>query len=116
MHLPLDGEDDFAVPEAWLQDLNPGPEEMLNTSENRQRVWRALQQLTPTQRTAIIMRYFLDMKNKEVARELDQSLPSIKWAVHSAKEKLKALLQPENPGDSQLPPGSNEGSGSGGES
>ena len=116
MHLPLDGEDDFAVPEAWLQDLNPGPEEMLNTSENRQRVWRALQQLTPTQRTAIIMRYFLDMKNKEVARELDQSLPSIKWAVHSAKEKLKALLQPENPGDSQLPPGSNEGSGSGRES
>jgi RNA polymerase sigma-70 factor (ECF subfamily) len=115
-HLPLDGGDDFDVPEAWLQDLNPGPEEMLDTSENRQRVWRALQQLTPNQRTAIIMRYFLDMKNKEVARELDRSLPSVKWAVHSAKESLKALLQPENPGESQLPPGSNEGSGSGGES
>lgn len=113
-HLPLDGGDDFDVPDVWLQDLNPGPEEMLDTSENRRRVWRALQELTPNQRTAIIMRYFLDMKNKEIARELDRSLPSIKWAVHSAKERLRALLQSENPGESQPSPGSNEESGSGG--
>jgi RNA polymerase sigma-70 factor (ECF subfamily) len=113
---PLDGGDDFDVPETWLQDLSPGPEELVDTSDTRGKVWQALQELTPNQRTAIILRYFLDMKNKEIARELDRSLPSVKWAVHSAKESLKALLQPENPGESQLPPGSNEGSGSGGES
>ncbi|MGA9532490.1 MAG: RNA polymerase sigma factor [Anaerolineales bacterium] len=113
-HLPLDGGDDFDVPEAWLQDLNPGPEEMLDTSETRQRVWRALQQLTPKQRTAIIMRYFLDMKNKEIARDLDLSLPSVKWSVHAAKENLRALLRPGSTSGSQAPPGSNEESGSGG--
>lgn len=112
---PLDGGDDFDVPETWLQDLSPGPEELVDTSETRRKVWQALQVLTPNQRAAIIMRYFLDMKNKEVARELDRSLSSVKWAVHSAKESLRTLLQPENPGESQSP-GSNENSDFGGES
>jgi RNA polymerase sigma-70 factor (ECF subfamily) len=101
------------VPYTWLQDLSPGPEELVDASETRQRVRRALKKLTPKQRTAIIMRYFLDVKNKEIARELDRSLPSIKWAIPSAKESLRALLQPENLGEYQLPPGSNESSGSG---
>lgn len=112
---PLDGGSDFDVPDTWLQDLSPGPEELVDTAETRRKVWQALQELTPNQRTAIIMRYFLDMKNKEIARELDRSLPSVKWAVHSAKESLRTLLQPEKPGESQSP-GSNESSDFGGES
>jgi len=114
--LPLDGGGDFDVPEVWLHDQSPGPEELVDTSETRRKIWCALQELTPNQRTAIIMRYFLEMNNKEIAQELDRSLPSIKWAVHSAKKNLRALLQPENPGESQVPPGTNKGTETGGES
>lgn len=93
--LSLDEDEGASIDGTLLRDFNPGPDELVDTSETRKMVWRALQQLTPKQRTAVIMRYFLDMRNKEIADELDRPLSSVKWSLHAAKARLRALLSAE---------------------
>jgi RNA polymerase sigma-70 factor (ECF subfamily) len=95
-HLSLDAAQELDESLTWLRDTTPGPEELAATAENRQMIWEALQQLTPKQRAAIVMRYFLEMKDREIAQELDRPLSSIKWSIHAAKERLRSLLGLQN--------------------
>jgi RNA polymerase sigma-70 factor (ECF subfamily) len=101
-HLSISIAEELDVSPEWLQDPNPGPDELLDTAETRRVVWKALQQLTPKQRAAIVMRYFLGMKDHEISGELHRSLSSIKWSLHAAKKRLRSLLGeaiiPQNPG------------------
>jgi RNA polymerase sigma-70 factor (ECF subfamily) len=91
-HLSLDAPQELDVLPTWLRDSSPGPEELADTAEDRRMVWEALQQLTAKQRAAIIMRYFLDMKDREISEELSRSLSSVKWSLHAAKERLRSIL------------------------
>ncbi len=91
-HLSLDAAQELDESLVWLRDTNPGPEELADTAENRRMVWDALQQLTPKQRAVAVMRYFLDMKNREISEELDRPLSSVKWSIHAAKERLRSIL------------------------
>ena len=91
-HLSLDAAQELDESLVWLRDTNPGPEELAATAENRQMIWEALHQLTPKQRAAIVMRYFLEMRDREIAQELDRPLSSIKWSIHAAKKRLRSLL------------------------
>jgi len=95
-HLSLDAAQELDESLTWLRDTTPGPEELAATAENRQMIWEALQQLTPKQRAAIVMRYFLEMRDREIAQELDRPLSSIKWSIHAAKERLRSLLGFQN--------------------
>jgi len=95
-HLSLDAAQELDESLVWLRDTTPGPEELAATAENRQMIWEALQQLTPKQRAAIVMRYFLEMRDREIAQELDRPLSSIKWSIHAAKERLRSLLGFQN--------------------
>jgi len=95
-HLSLDAAQELDESLVWLRDTTPSPEELAATAENRQMIWDALQQLTPKQRAAIVMRYFLGMRDREIAQELDRPLSSIKWSIHAAKERLRSLLGFQN--------------------
>lgn len=95
-HLSLDAAQELDESLTWLRDTTPGPEELAATAENRQMIWEALQQLTPKQRAAIVKRYFLEMRDREIAQELDRPLSSIKWSIHAAKERLRSLLGFQN--------------------
>jgi RNA polymerase sigma-70 factor, ECF subfamily len=79
---------------AWLTDPDPGPEQQVETMELRQSVWNALQQLPPEQRAVIVQRHFLEMDEAEMVRESKQPSSTIKWRLHVARERLKALLNP----------------------
>jgi RNA polymerase sigma-70 factor, ECF subfamily len=79
---------------AWLTDPNPGPEQQVETRELRQSVWDALQQLPPEQRAVIVQRHFLEMDEAEMVRESQQPPSTVKWRLHVARERLKALLRP----------------------
>ncbi len=79
---------------AWLVDKHPSPEEMVETEDLRQEVWKALAQLKPDQRAAVVMRYFLDMSEAEIMDELHAPLSTIKWRLYAAREKLRPLLDP----------------------
>jgi RNA polymerase sigma-70 factor (ECF subfamily) len=113
-HLSLDAAQELNESLVWLRDTTPGPEELAATAENRQMIWEALQQLTPKQRAAIVMRYFLEMRDREIAQELDRPLSSIKWSIHAAKERLRSLLGLQNASTNKPSSKGNQKHGAGG--
>jgi RNA polymerase sigma-70 factor (sigma-E family) len=52
----------------------------------------ALQRLPSQQRAALVLRYFLDLSEKETARELDISVGTVKSTVSRALERLRTLV------------------------
>lgn len=78
----------------WLTDPQPQPDEIVETQETRQAVWRALEQLSPDQRAAIIARYYLGLSDQEMSEQLQRPLTTVKWWLHSARARLRHLLQP----------------------
>jgi RNA polymerase sigma-70 factor (ECF subfamily) len=86
-----DAQEGDAIP-SWLRDPTPGPEEQANREEEKRRVWLALAQLTPKERSAIVLRYFLGMRDREISQVLKRSLASIKWSIHAGKGRLRSLL------------------------
>ena len=52
----------------------------------------ALQQLPSQQRAALVLRYFLDLSEKETARELDISVGTVKSTVSRALDRLRTLV------------------------
>ncbi len=56
----MDAETNFSV-ESWLEDQNPGPAEQFEEAEKNQAILEALGKLTPQQRAAVVMRYYLEM-------------------------------------------------------
>lgn len=77
-----------------LIDTNPMPEDQLITEEVRQVVWKSLGKLTPNQRAVIVMRYYLQLNEVEMANNMKRPRSSIKWWLYSAKNRLRKLLQP----------------------
>lgn len=55
-------------------------------------LWRALRNLTPRQRTAIVLRYFEDLPVAEVARLMDCGEQSVKTHTARGLVRLRALL------------------------
>jgi RNA polymerase sigma-70 factor (ECF subfamily) len=85
----------------WLIDPCPGPEELAETDEMRETVWQALEQLTPDQRAAVVLRYFLDQDEREMIQALDRPLTTVKWWLHAARKRLRKLLHPIDHGESE---------------
>lgn len=94
--VPLDGNGDEEISSVtrWLLDPKPGPDEIAETRETRQIVWKALGQLTPEQRAVIILRHFLEMNEKEITRQLGRPLTTIHWWLRAARNRLREILHP----------------------
>ena len=52
----------------------------------------ALGQLSARQRAAIVMRYYLEMSEKEMAEHLQTAPGTVKWLLNAARERLRGLL------------------------
>jgi RNA polymerase sigma-70 factor (ECF subfamily) len=52
----------------------------------------ALERLPVKQRAAIVQRYYLEMSEAEMAASLDVAPGTIKWLLHTARARLRALL------------------------
>jgi len=89
----LAGEDQPDLSEI-LATLTPGPEELVEASEVRRAVWDALGELPPEQRAAIALFYYHDLSIAEVADHLACPPGTVKWRLHAARERLRALLRP----------------------
>lgn len=76
----------------WLIDPGRGPEALVETAELRETVWRALEQLTPDQRAAVVLRYFLDKNESEMIQDLNRPLTTIKWWLYAARQRLRKQL------------------------
>jgi RNA polymerase sigma-70 factor (ECF subfamily) len=78
-----------------LSDTSSLPEEVVETHETKQAVWRALQKLPPNQRAAVVLRYYLGMSEDEMTKELQVPAGSIKWRLYAARQRLAKLLSRE---------------------
>ena len=79
-----------------LTDSTPSVEELVEQSMMRERVWEAIGELSPEQRAALVLRYYMDLKQVEVAQKLGRPLGTAKWLLHTARRRLKQLLTPGN--------------------
>lgn len=95
-HLSLDAEVPWLDSDVTFEDLLPaktvGPDDHIEVSELADHVREALAQLTPDQRAAVVLRYFLDMSEREMADELDIPAGTVKWRLHAARKRLRGLL------------------------
>jgi RNA polymerase sigma-70 factor (ECF subfamily) len=87
--VPLD--DDGA---AGMLDLLPGPDDVVEHDEMREQIKQALMKLAAKQRAAIVMRYYLDLSEEEMAEEMACVPGTVKWRLHAARERLRIWLKP----------------------
>ena len=62
-------------------------------------LWQALRRLPARQRTAIVLRYYLDLSEAEVARQLGVPAGTVKSLVHRGLARLRARLGAEYAGE-----------------
>ena len=74
-------------------DDSPNPEAAATLNEERRAVRDALSQLTPPQRGAVVMRYFLDLSESEMVERTGRTRGTVKRHLHDARARLKKLLR-----------------------
>lgn len=84
-----------ADPTSLLADPAAGPHELAEETEERRRVWAALEKLPPAQRAAIVQRYYLGMTEAEMSGSGNSPPGTIKWRLHAARKRLSDLLRPQ---------------------
>lgn len=67
-------------------------EECVESIENQNQIWDAMQKLSPRQRAVIVQRYYLEMSEKEMAGKSGTAVGTVKWMLNSARTRLSALL------------------------
>ena len=76
-----------------------GTEEMVEGREEVKEVLRGVSELPDDRREALIMRFALDMDNREIARALGRSEGATKVLIHRAIRQLEQGLEEESAGD-----------------
>jgi len=85
---------DMEDPVVSLPSTDPSPERMTLSSEVRERVAEAMRDLSPTERTAFVLRHFEGMCMEDVGRVLDCQPGAAKHSVFRAVQKLRRALEP----------------------
>ena len=67
-------------------------EKQVESIEIQNRIWEAMQKLSPRQRAVVVQRYYLEMSEKEMAAESGAAVGTIKWLLNAARERLRSLL------------------------
>jgi RNA polymerase sigma-70 factor (ECF subfamily) len=62
---------------------------------DRDEIERGFRRLTPDQRTVIVLRYWADLRQEEIAETLDIPLGTVKSRLHHATAALRAALEAE---------------------
>jgi RNA polymerase sigma-70 factor, ECF subfamily len=75
----------------------PNPESEMIHSEQREQLQGLLKNLDGTDRAAIIMRYWHDCSESEIADALHLTVSAVKSRLHRARRELAGLWQEESP-------------------
>jgi RNA polymerase sigma-70 factor (ECF subfamily) len=95
-------DDDESHPLASIEKLigeGESPEEEYISEETRAAVWQALEELSPQQRAAVVLKYYLELSENEITEELQRPKSTVKWLLFSARQKLRRLLEPDRSGE-----------------
>ncbi len=80
-------------PISQVRDPRPSPERLAGSVELAARMQRALEDLTPAERTAIVMRHWEGCAIEEIAAVLKSSSNATKNTVFRAVQKLRCALE-----------------------
>lgn len=83
-----------AVSQDDLSHPSPSPERLMFSTEMRQEMGAALQQLTPTERTAFALRHHEGLGIEEISEILGLRISATKNAVFRGVQKLRRALAP----------------------
>ncbi len=75
-----------------LVDSCPGPDEQAEVAERHALVLAALEMLSPEQRAAVVLRYYLGWTDAEIAEQSHIPRGTIRWRLHAARQRLRELL------------------------
>ena len=75
-----------------LADRTMLPETKLIQKELTKRVQESLMMLSPEQRGTIVMRYYLEMSEEEIAETAKVPKGTVKWRLHNARRRLQRIL------------------------
>ncbi|MCU0465089.1 MAG: RNA polymerase sigma factor [Anaerolineae bacterium] len=94
--IPLDDEPDTDTNTlaTWLRDGGDSPDLAPEAGELREAVRLALDTLTPDQRAAVVLRYYLGFNESEMVDQIGAPPGTVKWRLHAARKRLRALLHP----------------------
>jgi RNA polymerase sigma-70 factor (ECF subfamily) len=75
---------------AWLEPPDPGmgPETTLSVHEKQAQVQELLENLSPKDRAAVVMRYWYDYSYEEIAQELSLTVSAVKSRLHRSRRDL----------------------------
>ena len=74
-----------------------GLDEGLEIREDQQRVIDALRDLASGQRNCLVLRYYLELSNPEIAQTLGVSVNTVKTQIRRGMAALERLLEAETP-------------------
>jgi RNA polymerase sigma-70 factor (ECF subfamily) len=72
--------------------INPNPTEGLERTELRQRIDRALAQLSHEHRTVLVLHEFEELEYKEIAKRMDCSIGTVMSRLFYARRRMASLL------------------------
>lgn len=73
------------------------PEGTVLAREEQERLWQAIRALPPNQRTAIVLRYYGEMSEQEMAEALKVSPGTVKSRLHRARAALEQEFGSDQP-------------------
>ncbi len=72
--------------------VEPDPEAILERAETIAVVAATMNQLSPNQRAALVMRYYLELSESEMSSAMNCSPGTVKWRLHNARQRMRQLL------------------------
>jgi len=84
---------------AWLEPPDPGPnpEGSLNSKEKQEQVQTLLENLSPKDRSAVVMRYWYKYSYEEIAQSLSMTVSAVKSRLHRSRRLLAKVWQTQQP-------------------
>jgi RNA polymerase sigma-70 factor (ECF subfamily) len=76
-----------------LPDPAATPDDLIDNIETEQQVWEALGRLAPERRTVIILRFYLELSEAEMAEHLNIPVGTVKSRLYSARRQLREFLR-----------------------
>ena len=91
----MDVEDEDGTPFEVADPASPNPEVESVTKEDRDRLHILLKDLDTTDRAAVIMRYWYDYSEVEIAQSLKLTVSAVKSRLHRSRRALAGMWQAE---------------------
>ncbi len=90
--LEIDGEEEFEIPDRALE-----PEKILSNKQEKEMITGMLEKLSEMDRAVIVLRYWQDLPEDEIAHSLSLTVSAVKSRLHRARLQLAKLMLETKP-------------------